>query len=373
LKPALVPVIAASLAFLAAPALAQVDASSQSAQQTPAPIVRPRPKPAQPQPAYQDSFLPGSRAASGSTGSTGTYRRSAAAATGNTGTSAVAHRIANGTSGSTGSTAPSHHVASPAASATPAPSLPAAPQQGVVNRTTIVLDPAHGAQDGGSRLADNLLEKDATLALAFKLRSLLQARGFTVVLTRDSDAATLNGQPLTLDDRAGIANHERAAACLLLHATSAGTGVHLYRSELNQAQGEPAMLNWLTAQAPWVNQSAALEDKLAQALSNAGMVTVNAAASVRPVDSLTCPALVLELAPKSAGDASSIMGDSYQNEVAQAIANALVFWKGAVQAPIKIQPPSPPVSTAPVSEPKPHPVMPKTPPMLPPASQENDQ
>jgi N-acetylmuramoyl-L-alanine amidase len=220
------------------------------------------------------------------------------------------------------------------------------PQPGPLNRTTIVLDPAHGGADSGSRLADNLVEKDVTLALAFKLRSLLQARGFNVVMTRDSDTAIYNGQPMSLDDRAGLANHERAAACLLLHATGAGTGVHLYRSELPGARGEAMLLNWLTAQAFWVDQSGVLADRLGQALTRSGISIVSATASVRPVDSLTCPALVLELAPKSSGDASSITGDSYQNEVAQAIANALVFWKNTVQAPQRIPPPASPVSGA---------------------------
>lgn len=224
------------------------------------------------------------------------------------------------------------------------PQAPATPQPGPLNRTTVVLDPAHGGADSGSRLADNLVEKDVTLALAFKLRSLLQARGFNVVMTRDSDTAIYNGQAMSLDDRAGLANHERAGACLLLHATGAGTGVHLYRSELPGAHGEAMLLNWLTAQTPWVDQSGVLADRLGQALTRSGISIVNAMASVRPVDSLTCPALVLELAPKSPGDASSIMGDSYQNEVAQAIANALVFWKNTVQPPQRIPPPASAVS-----------------------------
>ena len=144
----------------------------------------------------------------------------------------------------------------------PAPVVPAT---GPLNRNVIVLDAAHGGVDSGSRIGDSILEKDVTLALAFRLRSLLTARGFTVVMTRESDAALRPGPPtagnsaLTLDDRAGIANHTRAAACLLLHATGAGQGVHLYRPELDPAPAEAAVLPWLTAQAAWVPQSAQLE------------------------------------------------------------------------------------------------------------------
>ena len=240
---------------------------------------------------------------------------------------------ATGTQTSTGATA-----AKPAA--TPVVTTP--PPTPTLNRTTIVLDPGHGGSDNGSRLSDNLVEKDVTLALAFKLRSLLQARGFTVVMTRDADANTSDQAPapLSLDDRAGIANHARAVACLLLHATSAGTGVHLYHSDLAPAKGEAATLPWLTAQAAWVPQSTVLADKLSQSLTRAGLPLVSSAASVRPVDSLTCPALVVELAPKSSGDASTLTSDSYQDSVAQALAGALIFWKEQAQPPARLNPPA---------------------------------
>ena len=57
-----------------------------------------------------------------------------------------------------------------------------------------MLDAAHGGVDSGSRIGDSTLEKDVTLALAFRLRSLLAARGFTVVMTRENDAAQKPGR-----------------------------------------------------------------------------------------------------------------------------------------------------------------------------------
>jgi N-acetylmuramoyl-L-alanine amidase len=204
-----------------------------------------------------------------------------------------------------------------------------------MNRSVIVLDASHGGIDSGSRIGDSVLEKDVTLALAFKLRSLLTARGFTVVMTRDSDAATLGTKPLTLDDRAGLANGPRAAACLLLHATGAGNGVHLYTSDIVPAPYEVALLPWLTAQAAWVPQSHLLAQQLANALQRAGVAYVNNTAAVRPVDSLTCPAVIVELAPES-DDPNSITGGDYQQRVAQAIAGALVFWPKQVQPPSRL-------------------------------------
>jgi N-acetylmuramoyl-L-alanine amidase len=196
--------------------------------------------------------------------------------------------------------------------------------------------------DSGSRIGGNILEKDVALALAFKLRSLLAARGFNVIMTRDSDLSGGDtpsdaGTPaaaLALDDRAGIANHARGAACLLLHATGSGVGVHLYSSELTPAPVETELLPWLTAQAAWVPQSEQLEKALATALNRARIPLVVSAASARPVDSLTCPALVVELAPRTA-DPATITDAGYQQRIAEAIATSLIFWQNQVQPTIR--------------------------------------
>lgn len=207
------------------------------------------------------------------------------------------------------------------------------------NRTTIVLDPAHGGVDGGSRIADALQEKDVDLAFAFKLRSLLSARGFKVVLTRDNDTATVSeaSAPLGLDDRAGTANHLHPVACLLVHSTGSGKGVHLYSSELAPVEVEPAVVPWLTAQAPWVNSSRALQKQLGTALTRAEIPLVMSRASARPLDSLACPALVVELAPQS-GDKNTVNDSGYQNRIANALASALVFWQTQAQPPDRLLP-----------------------------------
>jgi N-acetylmuramoyl-L-alanine amidase len=232
--------------------------------------------------------------------------------------------------------------ASPTTPQLPAPQSPTvqvAPQA-TLNRTTIVLDPAHGGIDSGSRIGDSTLEKDVTLALAFKLRSLLSARGFTVTMTRDADnptEPTPTASPLTLDDRAGIANHTHAVACLLLHATGRGKGVHLYASQLAATPGVTSPEPWLTAQAPWIPASRQLESRLAQALTRAEIPTLSSVASIRPVDSLACPALVVELAPET-DDPDSIADADYQQRVALALAGALLFWQSSAQPPIKLLP-----------------------------------
>ena len=96
----------------------------------------------------------------------------------------------------------------------------------------VVLDAAHGGDDSGAQLG-NQAEKDYTLALSVRLRSLLMARGIAVVTTRES------GADVDADRRAEIANRANAAACLNLHAalvySKSGPAVHLFLSSLPSA------------------------------------------------------------------------------------------------------------------------------------------
>lgn len=197
-------------------------------------------------------------------------------------------------------------------------------------RNIIVLDPAHGGPDTGAQINDHLAEKDVTLAFAARLRSTLQSHNFIVVITRDGDPAA----GLTADQRAGIANHFSAIACLVLHATATGNGVHLFTSALAPAAAPTTrrvVLPWATAQAVFAQQSAALQRELNTAFTHAQIATVNAQADVAPLDNLTCPAVAVEIAPYLATGANNTIDVSdpdYQQHVAETVATALVFWRG---------------------------------------------
>ncbi len=89
--------------------------------------------------------------------------------------------------------------------------LPAVPK-------TIVLDPGHGGTDPGfqnSRL--KLDEKDMTLDVALRLRKLLEARGYRVLMTRTTDKRFSNSPEIDLPLRAELANKESADLFLSIH------------------------------------------------------------------------------------------------------------------------------------------------------------
>ncbi len=74
----------------------------------------------------------------------------------------------------------------------------------------LVLDPGHGGDNLGA-VAGELSEKDLTLDITQRLRRLLEAASFEVLLTRDAD------KTLSLKDRALFANAQRADLFVSVH------------------------------------------------------------------------------------------------------------------------------------------------------------
>ncbi len=193
-------------------------------------------------------------------------------------------------------------------------------------RSAVVLDAAHGGDDAGAGLGAEP-EKAFTLALSVRLRSLLAARGFEVVTTRESDAT------VEADRRAEIANNAGAMACLSLHATEAGSGVHLFVSSLAPA-GRAQFVPWKTAQAAWISRSLELAGVLNSALSHAGIRVTLGRVGLPTIDSMACPAVAVEIAPQRSADApggQSLDDAVVEARLADALAAALVEWRSVAR------------------------------------------
>jgi N-acetylmuramoyl-L-alanine amidase len=79
----------------------------------------------------------------------------------------------------------------------------------------IAIDAGHGGDDIGTRGPEGALEKDVTLAVAQRLRNRIESElGLRVVLTRTGDST------VSLDERAAIANNDRADLFISLHANA---------------------------------------------------------------------------------------------------------------------------------------------------------
>ena len=213
-------------------------------------------------------------------------------------------------------------------------SAPARAQPGGAQPFTIVLDAAHGGLDTGTIFSPQMLEKNLVLDLSIHLRSALAARGMAVFTTREGDTDPDE------DTRAGEANHARAAACVVLHATAGGSGVHLYTSSLapaakNNSGAAPdanELVPWSTAGAPFATQSLELASEIARAMTSAGIPYTLGEVRLPPLDAMRCPAVAVEVAPWRASPLhhgyTSLADADYRQRLVDALAAALVAWRG---------------------------------------------
>ena len=248
-----------------------------------------------------------------------------------------------------------------AAAAAPPPLPPpeaAAPPLLSVPRSvlqTIVLDPGHGGSDAGVRGSDGVEEKQITLQVARRLRTLIEMRlGVRVILTRDDDT------PVSLDDRAAAANNAKADLFLSLHLNAspiAGvSGAEVFHLRLDR-EGEDArraaqadavllpvlggatrtidVIQWDLAQARHVDQSAMLATLLEEALRGA-KVPMGAhprqEAPLRVLTSVNMPAALIEMAYlTNGGQQRLVRSEEYQNAVAQGIYDGVLRFRSYLE------------------------------------------
>lgn len=98
--------------------------------------------------------------------------------------------------------------------------------------TKICLDPGHnqsGADTGAQ--GNGMFEQDLTLDIALRIKPLLEANGYDVVLTREGDFVKGDHQSVkaSLESRAAFANREKADLFVSIHVNAGGgTGTEIF-------------------------------------------------------------------------------------------------------------------------------------------------
>lgn len=200
--------------------------------------------------------------------------------------------------------------------------LPAHTPAKVAPQFVVVIDAAHGGADTGAHLGAGTQEKDLALALSIRLRSMLTARGISVITTRETDVTLRPAQ------RAATANAEKPSACLILHATDSGSGIHLFTSSLAPA-APAAFLPWDQAQAAYLERSLRWSAEIDSAMTKAGVPVTLGRTAMQPLDNMTCPAAAVEIAPLTRNGAvtTQLSDAAYQDRILAGLAAAVESWR----------------------------------------------
>src|SRR5688572_4753296 len=241
---------------------------------------------------------------------------------------------------------------------TPAPSEPAAPPLLNVSRSvlqTIAIDPGHGGADAGVHPSGGVEEKQITLQVARRLRTLIEMKlGVRVIMTRDDDTL------VSLDDRAAAANNSKADLFLSHHLNASPVtsvaGAEVFHLRLDR-EGEDArraaetqavtlpvlggatrsidVIQWDLAQVRHVDQSSAFAAILEDSLRGAKVKMAarpRQDAPIRLLTSVNMPAALIEMAYlTNAADRRLVRSEDYQNAMAQGIYDAVVRFRAYLE------------------------------------------
>ena len=239
----------------------------------------------------------------------------------------------------------------------PAEAAPAPPQ--TVNPSaakgvkSIVIDPGHGGLETGAKGKFGTLEKEITLPIALKLKTVIEKNlAYHVILTRDKD---IN---VALDDRAAIANNQKASLFISIHANSSirrnAQGSETFFLSLNATDEEARrlaylennsadlekpieekdkdqvmMILWDLAQSAYLKQSQRLAEIIQDEL-NSLLGTANRGikqARFKVLEGVACPAVLVEVAfISNPAEERELEKEEFQNGVVQAIYRGLVTY-----------------------------------------------
>ena len=219
----------------------------------------------------------------------------------------------------------------------------------------IVVDAGHGGSEEGAKGPGGTLEKNVTLAVARRLKAALEARlGVRVILTRDAD------QTMALDERAALANNNKADLFVSLHANASlrpgMTGAEVFYLSLDEygdagervARGESEPLPvfgggtrdievilWDMAQARYIKESAALAQAVEASLRERVPMSPRAIqqAPFRVLVGANMPAVLVEMGfITNAGQERQLQSDEFQNLLVQGLVESITRFRDARSA-----------------------------------------
>jgi N-acetylmuramoyl-L-alanine amidase len=211
----------------------------------------------------------------------------------------------------------------------------------------VVIDAGHGGWDPGTQnKALKVPEKDLTLDVALRLRPLLEAKGWTVVLTRDKDEALAPAKVADLDARAAVATASGADVFLSIHFDADASGAlrgseiftfapaHQFATDdYERGQGGGASGNDVMDNEVPANRYDAWNTVLAHALYTRLQPALNTVdlgeriAHFRVLANLPCPGVLVEPAYISNPmEALRAYSPAFRQQVAEALANGLAAY-----------------------------------------------
>ncbi|NLY48769.1 MAG: N-acetylmuramoyl-L-alanine amidase [Clostridiales bacterium] len=186
---------------------------------------------------------------------------------------------------------------------------------------TVVIDPGHGGRDPGKVGVNGALEKDINLAIALKLKNLLEQNDVRVIMTRTEDTGLYsendsNKKKSDLDKRIDIINSSGALFAVSIHQNSfSQSGVKgaqvFYHSQSEQGR----------------KLAEILQKQLIETIDDGNRRKAKSNTSYYLLKHTTCPLVIVECGYLSNHrEAELLLDEEYQEKMAWAIHLGIMQW-----------------------------------------------
>ncbi len=181
----------------------------------------------------------------------------------------------------------------------------------------IILDPGHGGSDPGVVGINQALEAEINLAIGFKVYDLLTAKGYSVALTReDENGMEMSGEWSKVGDL--------AARVTMINETTPKLVVSIHQNSYSDESISGAQVFYYTNSIEGMEAAQIMQDAfLAVEPDNTRQIKANDTYYL--LNKTEVPTIIVECGFLSnASDADKLIEDSYQQEVAEAIASGII-------------------------------------------------
>lgn len=185
----------------------------------------------------------------------------------------------------------------------------------------IVVDAGHGGSDPGKVGINDALEKDINLALALKLKELLEQKKISVVLTRDSDAG------LYSESASNKKVDDMQKRCKIITETNPVFTISLHQNSYTSPEVKGAQVFYYGQSKSGKELAEILQESLISRVDKANHRIAKANESYYLLKKTPTPTVIVECGFLSnPTEADLLLDDSYQNKLVRAIYMGIVSY-----------------------------------------------
>lgn len=190
----------------------------------------------------------------------------------------------------------------------------------------IIVDPGHGGKDPGKVGTKDSLEKDINLAIALKLKSILEQNDFEVLMTRSEDMG------LYKDTDKNKKSADMRNRMELINNSNAVLGVSIHQNSFEQPDSKGAQVFYYKESEEAKRLAEILQEQIRTTIKDGNHRVAKSNQSYYMLKKSRCPLVIIECGFLSNAEEEALLcNNDYQEKMAWAIHLGIVNYLKAVK------------------------------------------